>query len=230
MTAKDTKGKAKLGLIPLFSKEQVAFVREYGCRKYNDEVGDSYFDVSIGDFLDAAERHIGKYRTGRTVDEESGLSHLAHAATSLLLAVDIAGYTGEYMPSLVEADKANLDIQKAQEELNVYFDTVKTQQEKFDEKCCSVNEPCEECLEDMAHIRKGIDNIERGEVLTSVYDNDKEDWLMTDKDGFQSWLFSDEPVSHCDIECGNDSVCLEKCLSDRQEQLWADGDDNTCVS
>lgn len=105
MTAKDTNGKAPLGLIPYIAKEQIAFVRQYGCRKYNDKDGDSFFDVSVKDFLDAAERHISKYRDRGHIDEESGLNHLSHAACSLVLAIAVSEMEGEYLPTLSEADK-----------------------------------------------------------------------------------------------------------------------------
>lgn len=86
---KDTKGKPKLGLIPYDALAEIAKVREFGIEKYKDDEG--WRGVSITDFLDAALRHIYKYNDidRSELDEESGLSHLAHAATSLILALAV---------------------------------------------------------------------------------------------------------------------------------------------
>jgi hypothetical protein len=85
MSAKDTKGKPKLSLIPYTALEQIAKVREFGVNKYGDDT--CWKDVPEKEFLEATLRHVYKYLNGNDTDEESGLSHLAHAATSLTLAM-----------------------------------------------------------------------------------------------------------------------------------------------
>jgi hypothetical protein len=87
MSHKDTTGKPKLRLIPYDCLAEVAKVREFGNNKYGEEHG--WRDVDSLDFADAALRHIYKYLYQSDKDSESGLQHLAHAATSILLALQI---------------------------------------------------------------------------------------------------------------------------------------------
>lgn len=84
---KDIKGKAQLDLIPYNALEAVAEVREFGKNKYGDawqwqgEVDPKYFAT-------AGLRHIYKALQVEDNDDESGLLHLAHAATTLLMALE----------------------------------------------------------------------------------------------------------------------------------------------
>ena len=87
MSKKDTKGKPQLSLIPYTALVEIAHVREFGVEKYGDD--EAWYDVPTKDFLDAALRHIYKYLSGAADDPESGRSHIAHAATSLVLALSI---------------------------------------------------------------------------------------------------------------------------------------------
>lgn len=82
---KDTKGKAKLRLIPYDALVRASKVREFGIAKYGDDNG--WLKVDKDDFLEAALRHIYKYFSGHQFDEESGLPHIDHALCSLILAV-----------------------------------------------------------------------------------------------------------------------------------------------
>lgn len=85
---KDTTGKAKLDLIPYMALEAVAKVREFGVHKY----GEAWSWKQSGktdDFAVASMRHIYKHLQVGTVDEESGLDHLAHAACSALMALEL---------------------------------------------------------------------------------------------------------------------------------------------
>jgi len=86
MSLKDTKGKEKLRYIPYEALKQVALVREFGTKKYGDPFG--YVGVDADDFVDAALRHLYKHLYQQPLDDESGLPHLAHAACSILLAID----------------------------------------------------------------------------------------------------------------------------------------------
>lgn len=65
----------------------VAAVRVYGLRKYPNG---TERQVSQPRYIDATLRHIAAHITGETTDPESGLPHLAHAACSLLLALQVA--------------------------------------------------------------------------------------------------------------------------------------------
>lgn len=85
---KDLKGKAKLDLIPYNALVAVAAVREFGVMKY----GDAWMwkmGVQSQAFSTAAIRHLFKDLQVEDIDEESGLLHLAHAACSTLMALEI---------------------------------------------------------------------------------------------------------------------------------------------
>jgi len=84
MTAsKDTKGKPPLALLPYNSLAEVAKVFEYGAKKY--KMHDWRQGHKQLDMISASLRHTYKYLEGNNQDEESGLEHLAHAATNLLI-------------------------------------------------------------------------------------------------------------------------------------------------
>lgn len=71
-------GKPPLSRIPREFLEQVARVLEFGANKYdwnNWRNGIQYHRL-----LDAAMRHLTAFADCETIDPESGLSHLAHAA------------------------------------------------------------------------------------------------------------------------------------------------------
>lgn len=79
--------KPKLSLLPIKAKQEVAFVLEYGAKKYgrnNWSLCDDKFR-----YIDAALRHIDKYINEITYDEESLRHHLAHAVASLMFVIDM---------------------------------------------------------------------------------------------------------------------------------------------
>jgi hypothetical protein len=100
---KDDAGKPRFDLMPPVAELKIAEVLEYGARKY---APDNWRKVDNPEarYLAAALRHINAWRNGERRDPESGLSHLAHAATSLMFVVE-----------LVELISADYD---AREELN----------------------------------------------------------------------------------------------------------------
>lgn len=88
MAVKDIKGKPRVELVHYALIKAVASVREYGNKKYqNDE---DWKKSPVKDYVAAAIRHLYKHLWEGELDEESGLSHLAHAATSLDLAITLA--------------------------------------------------------------------------------------------------------------------------------------------
>ena len=89
MCIKDTKGKLKLNLVPDFGLEAVARVREFGCKKYPGPPNEYITKVSVDDLVEACRRHLLKHRKGELVDEESLEMHLAHVATSAMMAIEI---------------------------------------------------------------------------------------------------------------------------------------------
>ena len=76
-------GKLRFSLLPFQSVEDVVQVLEYGAKKY---APDNWRKVSEPRqrYFDAALRHLWAWKKGERLDPESGLSHLAHAACSLL--------------------------------------------------------------------------------------------------------------------------------------------------
>lgn len=64
----------------------VAEVRMYGTEKYGDS--ENWRKVEPKRYVDALYRHLLAYIEGNEVDEESGLSHLAHMACNLSFLLD----------------------------------------------------------------------------------------------------------------------------------------------
>ena len=80
-------GKPQYHLLPPKALEAVAKVLTYGAKKYSPE---GWRDVPNGQerYFDAAHRHLWAWKGGEELDPESGLSHLAHAAASLLFMME----------------------------------------------------------------------------------------------------------------------------------------------
>lgn len=71
-------GKLRFDLIPAFALEQLAAIYTMGAAKYADrnwEKGIKYSRVFA-----AIMRHLWAFWRGETIDSESGLPHVAHAA------------------------------------------------------------------------------------------------------------------------------------------------------
>ena len=81
-------GKVRLDLLPFAALEDVARVLEYGAAKYQPQ---GWRAVADGHdrYVAAALRHLHAYAGGEVSDRESGLSHLAHAACSILFALEV---------------------------------------------------------------------------------------------------------------------------------------------
>lgn len=85
---KDTTGKARLSLVPPGIIEAVGEVRTFGCKKYG--APDNWKTVKAEFYVDALMRHLVRYlRDPKAVDEESGISHLAHMACNLAFLIEI---------------------------------------------------------------------------------------------------------------------------------------------
>lgn len=83
---KDGQVKPRISLVPPLALEEVAKVFTYGADKY------SAYNFSKGalksTYIDAAMRHLLKYSQMEDVDDESGLFHLAHASSCLMMLLD----------------------------------------------------------------------------------------------------------------------------------------------
>ena len=87
-TAKADAGKLRLSLVPTEIIREIAKVRMYGTAKYGDP--ENWKRVEAERYRDALCRHILAYMDDpESVDEESGLSHLAHAACNIAFLLQI---------------------------------------------------------------------------------------------------------------------------------------------
>lgn len=85
-SAKADNGKLELSLVNPELVKAVAEVRMYGTEKYGDS--ENWRKVEPKRYVDALYRHLLAYIEGNEVDEESGLSHLAHMACNLSFLLD----------------------------------------------------------------------------------------------------------------------------------------------
>lgn len=72
----------RLDLIPPEALWEIGLVYGYGAQKYDDNNWRKGYPRHLS--MAAAMRHLELYRMGQDEDEESGLSHLAHAAFHLM--------------------------------------------------------------------------------------------------------------------------------------------------
>ena len=79
-------GKPPLGLIPRRALEEEARVLNFGRRKYGP--WNWVRGMEWSRLIDAGLRHIAAFADGENVDQESGLSHLAHARACLGFLLD----------------------------------------------------------------------------------------------------------------------------------------------
>lgn len=82
---KHEEGKSPLGILPGGPLRALAKVMSFGDSKYSP--GSWQVVSPPSRYLDAALRHIYAYLDGEDADPESGESHLAHAATSIVIAL-----------------------------------------------------------------------------------------------------------------------------------------------
>ena len=81
-SAKADAGKPRITLVPRKITWDIAAVREYGVKKYKDP--ENWRKVSAERYRDALMRHLLKYLDDpNSVDEESNLPHLWHAACNI---------------------------------------------------------------------------------------------------------------------------------------------------
>lgn len=76
-------GKNRLDLIPCSLIDGVGRVLTFGAKKYAPDNWRKFNQQQVRECIGSAMRHIEQYRQGNWLDPESGLPHLAHAATNL---------------------------------------------------------------------------------------------------------------------------------------------------
>lgn len=87
MAKKENTGKPRLELLKRSALEEMAFIREFGIAKYQNDT--DWRLNPVEDYAGAALRHIYKFVDGELVDKESGYMHLAHAMVDLMLAIEL---------------------------------------------------------------------------------------------------------------------------------------------
>lgn len=87
MARKQLEGKPKLQLLKYNALAGIARVREFGIAKYEEDF--SWRETHEHEYIGAALRHLYKHMNGEELDHESGLPHIDHAMTSLMLASEI---------------------------------------------------------------------------------------------------------------------------------------------
>lgn len=83
---KHDSGKPNYSYLEPSMLEGVTHVFDFGARKYSRDNWKK-LDNGVERFFNAALRHLLAINAGQTYDEESGLPHIDHAITSLLMAV-----------------------------------------------------------------------------------------------------------------------------------------------
>lgn len=80
-------GKPEMSLLPPLATLEVGKVLTYGAAKYS---ADNWrqLDNLESRYMSAAMRHILAFNSGELVDEETDLSHLAHAMCCLLFVLE----------------------------------------------------------------------------------------------------------------------------------------------
>lgn len=79
--------KLRYDLIPVSATRGLASVLTYGAKKYKP--GNWKLVDDKDKYIAALYRHLDAWRDGEKVDEESGLSHLAHAMTNIAFLLDL---------------------------------------------------------------------------------------------------------------------------------------------
>lgn len=87
-------GKLDYTLLPWDGVEEIVKVLEFGARKYARDNW-KHVDRAQSRYLAAAFRHIIAYNQGQTTDQETGLSHLAHAGCCLLFLLSLEKNDGD---------------------------------------------------------------------------------------------------------------------------------------
>ncbi len=82
---KDDSGKTRYELLPWDSLKQVADVFGYGAEKYFDNSWRTQDAATYNRTFGSIMRHLTEWQMGQDIDPESGLNHLAHAVSQLLI-------------------------------------------------------------------------------------------------------------------------------------------------
>ena len=85
---KHDQAKPRMDLLDTYALTQLTLVLGFGAKKYADDNWRS--GIASRRLLAATLRHVLAYMDGQDLDEESNLSHLAHAMCNLMFAINLA--------------------------------------------------------------------------------------------------------------------------------------------
>lgn len=80
--------KPDYSLIPPNALDDVVNVLTYGARKYSADNW-NHVDDARNRYFAATQRHLWAVRRGEKMDPETGISHFAHAAASMLFLLEL---------------------------------------------------------------------------------------------------------------------------------------------
>ena len=94
---KNDSDKLRFDLVPAYALQEVTKVITYGEAKYPSVVNANGTRTQNWKLLDnanqrlfaAVQRHLWQYQAGEILDSETGISHLAHACSSLLFMIEL---------------------------------------------------------------------------------------------------------------------------------------------
>ena len=86
---KDDSGKTRYELVPFDSLKSIADVFAYGADKYYDNSWRTQTPAEFSRTFGSIMRHLTQWFTGEDVDPESSHSHLAHAATQIMMLMHV---------------------------------------------------------------------------------------------------------------------------------------------
>lgn len=87
---KNDDGKPRYDLLPPKALGLLVDCLTYGAKKYDDYNWRKDGGIDPNRLFAATQRHLWAWKEGEVLDKESGLPHLAHAATNLLMMLDLA--------------------------------------------------------------------------------------------------------------------------------------------
>ena len=81
---KEDEDKPRIDLIPPQAIKDIAEVLTYGAQKYDSHNWRDNGGLEYSRVYAAAQRHLLSFWDGQSLDEETGMSHLAHAACCIV--------------------------------------------------------------------------------------------------------------------------------------------------
>ncbi len=111
--------KPRLGLLPPHAKTEIAKAFTMGAEKYGRH--NWMTGLSFVETYDSLERHMTKWMMGEENDQESGLSHLAHAGCNIMMLLELSRLSPQYDDRPTHLSEEELHFKP--KELRAHLDT-----------------------------------------------------------------------------------------------------------